>query len=163
MRASTIPELLVLHSTKSMFRRILASAFVWLLAWLPLVQARAQQLPNDTARAASPHQAKVQQYPVGTSVEVRLRNKEKISGRLEKYAGDGFWIRAEGHGARKSQKIFFFELQSVKPARSNARQSGAKREQPRFSMDLSIGGTAATVRVYGPQESEDSEESNPPR
>jgi len=150
-------------SRTSTLRRMLASAFVWLLAWLPVVQARATQPPSDPGRAASSHSGKAPSYPIGTSVEVQLRNKEKISGRLEKYANDGFWIKAEGRGPEKNRKIFYFEMQSMKAR--NVGQAGAKGEAPRFSMDLSIGGTGAAVRVYQPQgrDSKEPEDSGPPR
>jgi len=164
MKDLTILQRLVRNPANSAFRGMLASVFVWLLPWLPVVQARAAQPVSDPARPATPHSARAPSYPVGTSVEVQLRNKEKISGRLEKYANDGFWIRAEGRGPEKNRKIFYFEMQSMKAR--NVGQAGAKGEAPRFSMDLSIGGTGAAVRVYQPQRSKGSEEpedSGPPR
>lgn len=121
-----------------------------LLVFVPL--ARAQQLSGQGATHA------VVKYPIGTSVQVHLRNKQTITGQVEKYAGDGFWIKAEGQGARKDQKLFYIEIRSIDPKRSGTAANGSG--QPRFGIDFSAGGADASIRVYRPKSGEDGGDSH---
>jgi hypothetical protein len=88
----------------------------------------------------------VPKYPIGAAIDVHLRNKETITGRVEKYASDGIWVQAQGNDSRSHRKIFYFEMQSVSAARSG--QAG----KARFSVDFLMGRTGATVRVYRPSD-----------
>jgi len=94
------------------------------------------------ARVRSP------KYPIGTAVNVHLKNHQTITGRVEKYGRDGFWVQAEGQDPRKRQRVFYFEMQSVSAARDGA---GNSKGKGRFSLDFLMGGTGASVRVYTPQ------------
>jgi hypothetical protein len=133
---------------------IVLSLLVCLLVFLPGPWATAQESGREDAA-----RVKVPRYPVGTAVQVHLRNKETITGQVEKYAGDGFWIKAEGQGPRKDQKIFSFEIKSINPKPGTGSQT-ERSVQPRFGIDFSVGGADASVRVYRPKSSEDSEDSH---
>jgi len=140
-------ETLPMTTCRSVLRGVVTTGVLWILAWMPFAQLRAQEPTSPPERVEPSYEARSQRYPIGTAVEVQLHNKERISGRVEKYAGDGFWIRAEG--ARKNQKIFFFDLQSIHP-RGNGQGAAVAGKQPGFNINLWIGGTGADVKVYRP-------------
>lgn len=149
MRALRIFEVLLKMAQHLALHGILSAALLWVLSWVPVVQLRAQEPPAAPERAEAsvdaPYGARSRHYPVGTAVDIQLHNKEKISGRVEKYGGDGFWIRAEGE--RKNQKIFFVDVQSIH-SRGEGATAGGK--EPGVHVNLWIRGTGADVRVYRP-------------
>lgn len=84
----------------------------------------------DVARAASPEQAKtnhkaqklrekVLEIPPQTMVEVRLKNKKVVKGRLGDISSDSFVVR-EAVGQRiEDQKIAFDDVKSMKKFEGN--------------------------------------------
>ena len=140
------------HGFVSRLRRSIKGTLVLagLTLFVPL--ARAQQWSGEKKTHIDVR------YPIGTSVQVHLRNKHTITGQVEKYAGDGFWIRAEGEGPRKDQKLFYFDIRSIDSRRGGAGARGG--DQPRFGIDFSVGGADASVRVYRPKTSQDGGESH---
>ena len=59
-------------------------------------------------------QEQVLEIPSGSLVEVRLINKQKLSGRIGEAADDGFTIQLAKGDRLDNRKVFFAEVKSIK-------------------------------------------------
>ena len=135
-----------------------AAQGIWVLAALMLFVPLAGAQPGAQQWSGQKTTHVDVRYPIGTSVQVHLRNKHTITGQVEKYAGDGFWIRAEGQGPRKDQKLFYIDIRSIDPHRGGEAARGP--HAPRFGIDFSVAGADASVRIYHPKSSDDGGDSH---
>jgi hypothetical protein len=97
----------------------------------PAVEAKASQSPQAGTSEKTPLQQRVLEIPAGTLVEVRLKNKEKLRGRLGEVSEDGFQMQVGTRDKSQIRKINFDELKSIK-------ELGGGSEWPLFG-DVAVG------------------------
>lgn len=78
-------------------------------------EALAASAPTQTEGAQNPTlKEKVLEIPPQTMVEVRLRNKEKVRGRLGEVSNEGLALKVAKGDKIEDRKIAFGELKSIK-------------------------------------------------
>ncbi len=95
---------------REMLSLLLASLFLI----EPALDARASQSPQAGTSEKTPLQQKVLEIPAGTLVEVRLKNKEKLRGRLGEVHETGFDMQVAAGDKVETRTITFHELKSIK-------------------------------------------------
>jgi hypothetical protein len=104
-----------------MGREMLSALLASLFLIEPALDARASQsqLPQAATSEKTTLQEKVLEIPAGTLVEVRLKNKEKLRGRLGEVHEGGFHMTVAAHHKLRWQEINLDELKSIKQAKGS--------------------------------------------
>lgn len=76
------------------------------------------------AEQAATIKEKLLDVPPGTMIEVRLRNKQKIRGKLGQITNEGFELTAVERGKIVTEKISFSEMRSFKRVTSATTKTG---------------------------------------
>ncbi len=88
-------------------------------------EAVAATAPTQTEGAQNPAlKEKVLGIPPQTMVEVRLRNKEKVRGRLGEVSNEGFALKVAKGDKIEDRKIAFGELKSIKAVGGKGSKAG---------------------------------------
>ena len=106
------------------------------LAVILVVLTAAPTLPGQTGS-----KERVLAIPAGSTVEVRLKDKTRLSGRLGAVSDAGFELQTERSGKIETRQIGFDDLQSIKDT--------SKRPHPvrRTVVPAIVGGVAVAALV----------------
>jgi len=98
----------------SAMRQILSLLLVWLLCVSTSLAARTR-VPSQAPASPKPTlQERVLEITPGSLVEVRLKNKEKLRGRLGETSADGFVLKHAKGQQIEERKISFDNLKSIR-------------------------------------------------
>jgi translation initiation factor IF-1 len=99
-----------------MGREMLSVLLALLFFIEPAYDAMASQTPQERSSQKTTLQQKVLEIPAGTLVEVRLKNKEILRGRLGEVHEAGFDVQVAAGDKVEARTIAFDELKSIKKA-----------------------------------------------
>ena len=124
--------------------RSLSSAFAAIIIVLSAVPGRAYgtPFPNESStQGDSTLKRKVLEIPAGSPVEIKLKTKEKMRGRLGDVSDDGFQIKVANGSTIEDRKLTFQQVSSVK------KTGGASTKKIVGYSALGVGITIAVAAV----------------
>ncbi len=103
------------QSLRSLARRAISTALVGVFTTCSIASAAGARLsPQTGPDKASTLKEQVQAIPPNTLVQVKLRSKKKINGRLGEITDQGFAIQTVGPDKSENEKISFDDVKSIK-------------------------------------------------